>query len=71
MTLIISNSIKKDKKKKRDNYKNKFKILICPTIGDEDSLITIINKSKLKNISFILSPHPNIFNKTLKNLKKF
>ena len=60
---------KKNKKKKRDNAKKKFKILICPTIGDEDSLITIINKCKFKNISFILSPHPNIFNKTLKKFK--
>ena len=33
------------------------------------TLISIINKSQIKNVSFILSPHPNTFNETLKNLK--
>ena len=42
---------------------------MCPTIGDEDSLISIINKSQIKNVSFILSPHPNTFNETLKKFK--
>ena len=59
----------KNKKKNKNNSGNKFKILICPTIGDEDSLISVINKSKLNNVSFILSPHPNNFEKTLKKFK--
>ena len=29
----------------------------------------MINKSKLNNVSFILSPHPNNFEKTLKKFK--
>ena len=57
-----------DKKNKKKNKKI-FKVLLCPTIGDEDSLISIINKSQIKNVSFILSPHPNTFNETLKKFK--
>ena len=58
------------RKKKKKVRKNNFKILICPTIGDENSLISVINESKLNNVSFILSPHPNNFEDTLEKFKR-
>ena len=56
-------------KKKQNKKARKFKILICPTIGDEESLISTINQCEPKNFSFILSPHPNNFEQTINKFK--
>ncbi len=53
--------IKKNKKQKN--------ILICPSIGDEDTLLNMLQKSVNQKHKFIISPHPT-FRHIVKRYKK-
>ena len=45
--------------------------MICPTIGDEDSIIDCLKKCNLNNIRLILSPHPVLKKERKETIKKF
>ena len=60
------NFIKKIVKKGKSS---KFTILVCPTIGDEQTIIASLNKINLESYK-IISPHPVIFDKTIDKFKR-
>ena len=59
---------KKKLKKKKMNF-SKFTILVCPAIGDEETIINCLKDVDLKNFKVILSPHPVVFKKTILKFK--
>ena len=46
------------------------KVLVCPSVGDQDMIIDYINSLKYRKYQFILSPHPSQKLKTIRILKK-
>ena len=59
-------NFKKFKKKKNLNKK----VLVCPSVGDQDMIIDYINSLKYRKYQFILSPHPSQKLKTIRIFKK-
>ena len=58
--------IKFKSKKKIKNKNPQRTILICPSVGDEDILISCLKKCDLSNVRLILSPQPILKRKTLR-----
>lgn len=60
----------KKKLLKKKVKSSKFTILVCPTIGDEQTIIASLNKINLESYKIIVSPHPVIFDKTIDKFKR-
>ncbi len=67
----LNKKIYKKNKSKIESSKFQKTILICPTIGDEDSIIDCLKKCNLNNIRLILSPHPVLKKARKDMIKKF
>ncbi len=52
------------------NKVNKKKILVCPSIGDEEMLIQYLNNLKYNNFDFILCSHPRVRFETIRLFRK-
>ena len=71
--IFVIGSLRYDivKFKKIIKKRNKIKsILICPSIGDEEMIISYLNNLSNKNFKFILSPHPAVRKETIKLFKE-
>ena len=55
--------------RKIKNIEKTKTILICSTTGDEDSIISQLNKCNVKDYNLIVSPHPVHFESSIKKFK--
>ena len=70
--IFIIGSLRYDLKNFKKLKKNRSinKVLICPSVGDQEMIIDYLNNLKNKNYQFILSPHPRQRSYTIKIFKK-